>query len=373
MKKYKIPVIPGDGIGPEMIREGKKVINKVGKLKNFKIDWIEYPFGAEYYLKTGKIITNEVLEELKSFKVMYMGALGDPKVKPGILESDLLIKMRYNLNQYINYRPVKLLKGVQSPLKNVTRNDLDIIFIRENIEDFYIGLGDRTTKSNSFKKHIVERENYKAEFDIDLTSDTREVAYNIGFITRENTEKVMEYSFKLAKKLNKKRITCVDKMNVIPDMYGLWRNIARKISKKYPNIELEFNYADAINMKLVQDPGHYDIIVCPNLFGDILTDLGAVLTGGLGLAPSANINPNGTSMFEAVHGSAPDIAGKNIANPCATILAGALMLENLGENDAAKMINKSVQKTIKKGRVLTKDLGGNSSSIEMGDEISKNL
>ncbi|OYT35233.1 MAG: 3-isopropylmalate dehydrogenase [Candidatus Aenigmarchaeota archaeon ex4484_52] len=372
MKTYKIAVIEGDGIGSEIIREGIKVIDAVSQLNDFEIEWIKYPNGAEYYLKTGELISIHTLEEIKSnCDAIYLGALGDPRVEPGILEKGILLKMRFYFDQFINLRPIKLLEGVDCPLKNKGPKDIDFTVVRENTEDFYVGLGNRADIGNTKQELEVIRNLYSVKFKLDIDAKKEKIAYQIGVLSKAGCQRVIKYGFELAKKQGKKRITFVDKANVLSSMYLFWREIVKDVSKNYPDIEYEFNFVDAITMWFVKQPEYYQVVVAPNMFGDIITDLGAMIQGGLGLAPGGNINPNGISMFEPIHGSAPKYKNMNIANPIATIWAGALMLEEIGQKESKDIIVKAIEKLLTEKKIRTKDLGGTNTTSDVGDEIKK--
>jgi len=371
---YNIALIPGDGIGPEIIREGKKIIEAASSKYGLEINWNEFPFGAEHYLRTGELLPDSALREIQDMDAIYLGAVGDPRVKPGILEKEILLKTRFYFDQYINLRPIRLYKGVPCPLKDKNPEDINFYVVRENTEDFYIGIGGRF-KSKSNQDHLeVLRKLYKAKIQVDLNLEQEEeMAYQIGLISRPGAQRVIKYAFELAKKKNLKRVTSVDKANVLTNIYGLWRDIFEEVSNQYPDIETEFNFVDAITMYFIQRPEWYRVVVTPNMFGDIITDLAAMIQGGLGIAAGGNINPEGVSMFEPVHGSAPDIAGKNISNPTATILSGAMMLDHLGEIKVAQAIEDAVEKVLSEGKVRSRDLGGNSSTIEVGNEVVRKL
>ncbi len=380
---YEIPVMPGDGIGPEIVREGKKVLETAADKFDFGIKWKDLPYGAEHYLETDETIPESILEELSNYDVIYMGSVGDPRVEPGVLEKGILLKLRFYFDQYINLRPVKLLPGVECPIKLSDKSDenkdensnlkIDFPIVRENTEDFYVGIGGRASKGKSSKELRVERELYEVKFDLDIDSSSEEIAYQLGVISKEGADRVIEYTFDLAEERGKNMVTGIDKANVLSHIYGMWRERINTISSRYPDIDHEFNYVDAATMWFVKNPEWYQIVVAPNMFGDIVTDLGAMIQGGLGLAPGGNINPNGTSMFEPIHGSAPKYAGKGVANPIATIWAGSMMLEQLGEKEAASAIVDAIASTLDQGKVRTKDLGGNSSTEEMGDAIAEML
>ena len=370
---YRIAVIPGDGIGPEIINEGKKVIEAVSEKENFEIEWIEYPFGADHYLKTGELLNEDALKEMEKMDAIYLGALGDPRIEPGILEKGILLALRFYFDQYVNLRPVKLLEGVECPLKGKKPEDIDFVVVRENTEDFYVGVGNHADVGRSKQELEIIRSLYSVKFGLDIEVDGCEIAYQIGVISRKGAERVIRYAFELAKRRGDSRVTAVDKANVLSHVYNFWRSIVEEVSRDYPDIEHEFNFVDAITMWFVKNPEWYQTIVTPNMFGDIITDLGAMIQGGLGLAPGGNINPDGVSMFEPIHGSAPKYAGKNVANPIATIWAGAMMLDEIGEEKAARDVVKAIEVVLREGKVRTRDLGGNATTSEMGDAIAKKL
>lgn len=368
---YEVPVIPGDGIGPEIIREGKKVLEAAAQKHGFNIKWKQLPYGAEHYLETGETLPEHALEELEKHDAIYMGSVGDPRVEPGVLEKGILLKLRFYFDQYINLRPVKLLPGISCPLKQP--GDIDFTVLRENTEDFYVGVGGRAPKGKTQQELEITRNLYNLKFGLDIESDSEEIAYQLGVITEEGAQRIIDYAFNYAQKNNKKRVTGIDKANVLSDIYGFWREKIKQKSKQHPNIEHEFNYVDAATMWFVKNPEYYEVVVTPNMFGDIVTDLGAMIQGGLGLAPGGNINPTGTSMFEPIHGSAPKHAGKNKVNPIATIWSGALLLEHLGEKQAKNDIIKAIAEVTKQGKTRTYDIGGNSTTKEVGDTIAKKV
>jgi len=370
MAQYKIPVIPGDGVGPEIIREGRKVLEAAGEKFDFDIDWIEYPHGADHYLETGELISEDTLKELSAYKAIYFGSIGDERIKPGILEKGILLNIRFYFDEYVNLRPVKLLEGVWTPLKDKTAKDIDFVVVRENTEDFYIGIGGRAKKGNSKKTLEVARTMYNVKFGLDITSDSEEIGYQLGLISKEGTRRVISYAFEIADNRNK-HLSSVDKANVLSDIYGFWREEFTSIAGKYPNVKTDFNYVDAVTMWFVKNPEFFDVVVSPNMFGDIITDLGAMIQGGLGLAPGGNINPEGTSMFEPIHGSAPKYKGLNKVNPIATIWAGALLLDQIGEKEASAHIVKSIEKNIVNGKVKTYDMGGSNTTSDVGDDIAR--
>ncbi|MGV8077442.1 MAG: isocitrate/isopropylmalate dehydrogenase family protein [Methanosarcina sp.] len=370
MTQYKIPVLPGDGIGPEIIDEGRKVIDAAGERFGFDVEWIEYPHGADHYLETGELISEETLKELSGYPAIYLGSIGDPRIAPGILEKGILLTARFYFDQYVNLRPIKLLEGVWTPLKDKTSKDIDFVVVRENTEDFYIGIGGRAKKGHSKDLLEVKRTLYSAKFGLDIETDSEEIGYQIGLISKEGTKRVIEYAFDLAEK-RKKHVSSVDKANVLSEIYGLWREEFSAVSAKHPSVTTEFNFVDAITMWFVKNPEWFDVVVTPNMFGDIITDLGAMIQGGLGLAPGGNINPKGTSMFEPIHGSAPKYKGLNKVNPIATIWAGAMLIEQLGQKEAADTIVHAIQKNILDSKVKTYDMGGKSSTSDVGDDIAR--
>jgi tartrate dehydrogenase/decarboxylase/D-malate dehydrogenase len=367
---YKIAVIRGDGIGPEITNEGVKVLEAASELENFELQWIEYPHGAEHYLSTGELIGEDTLKELERCDAIYFGCIGDPRVETGVLEQGILLTLRFYLDQYVNLRPVKLLEGVRTPLVGKRPEDIDFNVVRENTEDFYVGIGGRVKGKGKKKEELkIVRNLYSITFGLDIETDADELAYQIGVLTREGCERVMKFAFELASAKGKKKVTSVDKANVLTHGYGFWREVFSEVAREYPAIDTEFNFVDAICMWLVKNPEWYQVVVAPNMFGDIITDLGAMIQGGLGLAPGANMNPDGVSMFEPIHGSAPKYTGKGVSNPIATIWAGAMLLENVGEEKASERVLSAIESVLIDGRVRTYDLGGNSKTSEVGDAI----
>ena len=372
MTQYKIPVLPGDGIGPEVIFEGRKVIDAAGERFGFDIEWIEYPHGADHYLETGELISEGTLKELSCYPAIYLGSIGDPRIAPGILEKGILLTARFYFDQYVNLRPIKLLDGVWTPLKDKTSKDIDFVVVRENTEDFYVGIGGRAKKGESKDVLKVKRTLYSAKFGLDIETDSEEIGYQIGLISKEGTKRVIEYAFSIAEN-RKKHVSSVDKANVLSDIYGLWREEFNTISAKNPSIKTDFNFVDAITMWFVKNPEWFDVVVTPNMFGDIITDLGAIIQGGLGLAPGGNINPKGTSMFEPIHGSAPKYQNQNKVNPIATIWAGSMLIEQLGEKEAADAIVNAIQGNLLESIVKTYDMGGKSSTSDVGSDIARRV
>jgi len=350
MKIYNIAVIEGDGIGKEVIAEGIKVINRVADIDGaFKFKYEYFPWGCDYYLKHGKIMDSNGLNLLSQFDAIYFGAVGLPGVPDHISLWDLLLKIRHGFDQYVNLRPVKLLKGAPCPLKDVSVKDINMIVIRENSEGEYAGEGSWKDKGKP-----------------------DEVVRQTSVFTRKGTERIIRYAFELAKKENK-TLTSISKGNALNYSMVFWDGIFKEVAKDYPNVKTYSYLVDAAAMFFVKQPKRFQIVVTSNLFGDILTDLGAAIAGGMGLAAGANINPERKypSMFEPIHGSAPDIAGKGIANPLAAIWSASQLLDFLGYENWGKKIIDTIETVLCQKKVLTPDLGGNSKTYEVGNEIIK--
>jgi len=320
-KLFNIAVIPGDGTGPEVVREGKKVLSAVAPEFGFKINFEEFDFGGNRYLKTGEVLPDSAADQLKKFDAIFLGAIGHPDVKPGILEKGILLKLRFDLDQYINLRPVKLYPGVETPLKNKGPEDIDYVVVRENTGDVYTGSGGVTMKG---------------------TPD--EVAIQNMIYTRMQVDRCLRYAFEYTRKRNRKKtLALCGKTNVLTYVFDLWERAFHEMGEAdYPDIKREYYHVDATCMWMVKNPEWFDVIVTSNMFGDIITDLGAITQGGMGIAAGGNINPQGVSMFEPIGGSAPKYTGKNVINPLAAICCGAMMLENLGEEKAARAIENAV-------------------------------
>lgn len=343
---YKIALIPGDGVGPEIIREGKKVLSAALKKTDVKYEFVEYDFGGNRFLKTGEVLPDSALDELRQVDAIYLGAVGHPEVKPGILEKELLLRLRFELDQYINLRPVKLYPNVYTPIKDKGPEEIDFVVVRENTEDLYVGIGGFLKKN---------------------TKD--EVAIQEMIYTYKGTSRCIKYAYELAQK-RRKSLTLVDKSNVLTYGHDLWQRVFKEIGQDYSKVKQDHAYVDACCMWMIKNPEWFDVIVTPNMFGDIITDLGAMIQGGLGIAAGGNINPEGVSMFEPIHGSAPKYTGKNCINPLATISAGQMMLEHLGEEKAAKLIEEAIIKTLNSGRI--KDMAAGKmglSTSEVGDLV----
>lgn len=348
---YKIAVIPGDGTGPEVVREGLKVLEAISKLENFKYELINYDFGGERYLKTSETLPVSSIKELKSMSAIFLGAIGHPDVKPGILEQGILLNLRFSLDQYINLRPVKLYDERFCPLKDKKPQDIDFVVVRENSEGLYKGMGEFQNKGK-----------------------TDEVAIQVSYNTRKGVERCLRYAFEYTKKRNKdKKLTLCGKTNVLTYAWDLWQRAFDEVGKDYSDIKTDYAHVDATTMWFVKNPEWFDVIVTDNMFGDIITDLGAMIQGGMGIAAGGNINPEGVSMFEPIGGSAPKYTGQNVINPMAAICAVGMMLENLGEVKAAKRVEDSVVKVVTKNlKSLAAGRMGYSTQ-EVGDLVVKNL
>jgi len=368
MKAYSIAAIPGDGIGPEVIAEGVKVLNAAARLHDFTIEWKQYPFGADHYLATGEVLTEQNLAELARHDAIYFGACGDERVAPGILEKGLVIAIRMYCDQYINVRPIRLLPGIRSPLRDKSAKDIEFVVIRENTEDFYVAAGSRVSAKRQHDSLRVTRKLYTVDFAIDVQHTSESMAYQIGLVTAEGIRRAVSYAFKLAQR-RRRHVTLIDKANVLTDMYSLWREVSREVAAGFPDVSTEYMLVDAAAMWFVRSPEMFDVVAAPNMFGDILTDLGAAIQGGLGTSAGANVNPEGVSMFEPIHGSAPPLKGLQKANPIATIWAGAMMLETIGQPEAAAGVMRAIERNLERGRVRTGDLGGTATTSQVGDDI----
>jgi 3-isopropylmalate dehydrogenase len=349
---YKIAVIPGDGTGPEVVTEGLKVLEAVSEAAGFRYDLTHYDLGGERYLRTGEILADSVVEELRQFDAIYLGAIGHPDVKPGILEKGLLLRLRFELDQYINLRPVKLYPGVETPLKDKGPKEIDFVVVRENTEGQYAGAGGFLRKG---------------------TPD--EVALQSSISTRKGVERCLRYAFQYAMKRNKdKKLTLCGKTNVLTYVFDLWERAFHEVGKSdFPEVTRDYAHVDATVMWMVKNPEWFDVIVTENMFGDIITDLGAMIQGGLGIAAGGNINPEGVSMFEPIGGSAPKYTGQSVVNPLAAISAAAMMLETIGEEDAATRIEKSVM-TVCSSHIKSLAAGKMGfNTQEVGDLVVKNL
>jgi 3-isopropylmalate dehydrogenase len=349
---YKIAVMPGDGTGPEVVKEGLKVLETVAKKIGFKYETENFDFGGERYMRTGETLPDSAIEELRKKDAIFLGAIGHPDVKPGILEKGILLKARFALDQYINLRPVKLYPGVEGPLKDKGPEHIDFVVIRENSGGIYTGIGGASMVGTEY-----------------------EIATQVMTYSRPIVDRAVRYAYEYARKRNKKKLcTLVHKCNVLTHVGDLWVRSHKEIGDaEFKDIKQDYNHVDACTMWMVKSPEFYDVIVTSNLFGDIITDLGAMIQGGMGIAAGGNINPEGVSMFEPIGGSAPKYTGKNIINPLAAICSVGMMLDTLGESKAAQMIETAVMKvTAEKLKSLSAGKMGYSTT-EVGDLVCKLL
>jgi 3-isopropylmalate dehydrogenase len=350
-KNYRIAVLPGDGTGPEVIREALKALNAVAEKEAFKVEEVHYDLGGERYLRTGEILPESVLEELRTFDAILLGAIGHPDVKPGILEKGLLLELRFQLDQYINLRPVILYPGVDTPLKDKGPADINFVVVRENTEGLYAGSGGILRKGT-----------------------LHEVAVQESINTRMGVERCLRFAFDYCRRRNqRKKLTLCGKTNVLTYAFDLWQRVFNLIAEEYTDITTDYAHVDATCMWMVKNPEWFDVIVTDNMFGDIITDLGAMIQGGMGIAAGGNINPEGVSMFEPIGGSAPKYTGKNIINPMAAIGAAQMMLEHLGEVSAAGRMEAAIRKVVVEDlKSLSAGHMGYSTS-EVGDLVADHI
>ena len=352
MNIYKIAVIAGDGIGPEVIREGVRVLEEAARLDGgFRFEFTHFPWGCDYYKQTGRMMPEDGIEILSKFDAIFLGAVGAPGVPDHISLWDLLLIIRKKFDQYINLRPVKLLKGAPCPLKDATPEDIDMIFVRENTEGEYAGSGSWLFKGKP-----------------------NEVVIQDGVFSRVGCERVIRYAYELARKEGKS-LTSISKGNALNYSMVFWDQIFKEVGLEFPDVPTHSYLVDAASMFMVKDPKRFEVVVTSNLFGDILTDLGAAIAGGMGLAAGANLNPERKfpSMFEPIHGSAPDIAGKQIANPLATVWSASQMLDFFGHADWGKKLIDAIEEVLVEKQVLTPDLGGSATTGQVADEILRKL
>ncbi len=317
---YKIAVIPGDGTGPEQVEAGLKVLEAAQDRFGFKLEVTSYDLGGERYLRTGEVLPDSVLREIKKFDAIFLGAIGHPDVRPGILETGLLLRLRFELDLYINLRPVKLFPGVHTPIKDKGPEDIDFVVVRENTEGLYAGTG-------GFLRRGTDQE----------------VAVQESVNTRYGVERCLKYAFDYCRaKRKRKKLTLCGKTNVLTYAFDLWERVFNEIGPTYPEVERDYAHVDAICMWMIKNPEWFDVIVTDNMFGDIITDLGAMIQGGMGIAAGGNLHPGRVSMFEPIGGSAPKYTGKGIINPLASICAGAMMLDYLGQSEAAEAVEQAV-------------------------------
>ena len=352
MKTYKIAVIPGDGIGQEVIDEGVKLLSHIAKLDGgFDFEFTYFPWGCTYYLEHGKMMDEDGIETLSQFDAIYLGAVGMPGVPDHISLRDLLLNIRHSFDQYVNLRPVKLLRGAPCPLKDVDPKDIDMIFVRENTEGEYAGSGAWLYKDQP-----------------------NEVVIQDGVFSRHGCERVIRYAYELAREKGMS-LTSISKANALNYSMVFWDQIFEEVGRDYPDVETHSYLVDAASMFMVKDPGRYGVIVTSNLFGDILTDLGAAIAGGMGLAAGANLNPEKKfpSMFEPIHGSAPDIAGQGIANPLASVWSVSQMLDFFGYPEWGKKVIDVIEELLVEGKTLTPDLGGTATTSEVGAAVIEKI
>lgn len=352
MKTYKIAVLPGDGTGPEVVREGIKVLKAAADSRDFSLDFTDFDFGGDRYLKTGEVLPETAVDDLKKFDAIYLGAIGHPGVKPGILEKGILLKLRFELDQYINLRPVKLYPGVYTPLKDKGPEEIDYVVVRENSGGIYTGTGGFSMKETP-----------------------QEVAVQSMVYSRYQVERCLTYAYEYTKRRNKRNtLALCGKTNVLTYVYDLWERAFNEIGEKqFPDIRRDYYHVDATCMWMVKNPEWFDVIVTGNMFGDIITDLGAITQGGMGIAAGGNINPEGVSMFEPIGGSAPKYTGKNVINPLAAIAAASMMMDTLGETETAEKIEQAIM-NVTANKI--KDLGAGKmgyTTSEVGDLVAQAL
>ena len=351
-KAYRIAVIAGDGIGQEVIPEGVAILKLAAQHGGFGFEFTDFPWGCEFYERTGRMMDANWLEQLRPFDAIYFGAVGAPKVPDHLSARDLLLPLRQRLLQYVNLRPMRLLPGITSPLSGRTAADIDMVCVRENSEGEYCGLGGRVHAG---------------------TPD--ELAEQTSVFTRRGIERLVRYGFELARTRPRKLLASATKSNALQHALVLWDEVVEEVAKDYPDVTWRRYYVDALAARMITHPQTVDVIVASNMFGDILTDIGAAISGSMGVAPSGNINPERTlpSMFEPIHGSAPDIAGKGLSNPIGAVWAGAMMLEHLGEANAAAQIMRAIESVLSDDKIRTPDLGGRASTQEMAAAIGAAL
>jgi len=345
----RIAVIPGDGIGVEVTREATRVLETVTRLSGADLHQDLFDYGAERYLRTGETLPPGALASLRQYDAILLGALGDPRIPDMKHAADILLGLRFGLDLYVNYRPVRLLDEKLCPLKGLKVADVDFVVFRENTEGLYVGMG------GNFKKGTAD-----------------EIAIQEDVNTRKGVERIIRHAFEFARAHSKTRVVMSDKSNVLTYGHDLWQRVFRLVASEHPAIEARHLYVDALAMQMIKDPSQFQVIVTCNLFGDILTDLGAQLQGGMGLAASGNIHPGGASLFEPVHGSAPKYAGQNVANPLGAILTASLLLEHLDLREESALVEKAVVACIRSDRT-TRDLGGRLTTREVGDAVCQEI
>lgn len=349
MPNKRVAIVPGDGIGVDVTAEAVKVIDACCGKTGRKVDMVHYDYGADKYLKTGISMPPGGYEDLASYDAIFMGAFGDPRVPDMKHAADILLGTRFKLDLFVNYRPVKLFDERLCPLKGVKEGEIDMAIFRENTEGLYVQMG------GNFKKNSAD-----------------EIAIQEDINTRKGVQRIIEYAFEFAVRNGRKKVLMSDKSNVLTYGHDLWRRVFAEVGTNYPQIEQSAMYVDALCMQMVKNPRNFDVIVTCNMFGDIITDLGAQLQGGLGMAASANIHPGGAAMFEPVHGSAPQYAGKDVANPFGAILTAGLMFEHMKMQDEAQMIERAVIKAIRENQT-TRDTGGPLGTRATGDFVASTI
>ncbi len=345
---YKVAVIPGDGTGPEVVAEGLKALERIASIYSLEFEFREFDYGGDRYLRTGETIPDSDIDVLRDYNAIYLGAIGHPDVKPGILEKGILLNLRFSLDQYINLRPVKLYPNVETPLANKKPEDIDFVVVRENTEGLYAGIGGFLKKGTPDEVAIQEMIN-----------------------TRKGVERCIRYAFEFTKKRNKNnKLTLCAKTNVLTYAHDLWDRVFHEVASEYPDIQADYAHVDAITMWMVKNPEWFDVIVTTNMFGDIITDLGAMVQGGMGIAAGGNINPEGVSMFEPIGGSAPKYTGKNKINPLAAISAAQMMLDILGEEEASSSLEKAIIAALGEMKGMSAGSMGFTTS-EVGDLVAQ--
>lgn len=352
MKTYNIGMLPGDGIGPEVVAEGTKVLKTLMKEEGFDCNFVDYPYSGEYYLKTKELVPESVIDEWRSLDAVFMGAIGHPDVEPGLVERSVILGLRFGLDLYINLRPIKLYSANLCPIKDKGPEDVDFTVIRENTEGLYAQIGGILKQG---------------------TPD--EVSTVTGVYTRKGVERAIRYAFKTAQERavgrdRPPKVTMVDKANAIRP-HDLWTRTFAEVGEEFPDVEQDHAYVDACCMWMIKNPDWFDVIVTTNLFGDIITDLGAMIQGGMGIAASGNLNPGKTSMFEPIHGSAPKYAGQNVACPLGAIMAVSMMLDYLGEKTSGERIESAVAHLLSTGKIPSADARSGLSTTQIGDMVNE--
>ena len=352
MRTHKIAAIPGDGIGPEVLDAGLSILEAIEKAEGFQLNTIHFPWGSQFYREHGRMVKEGGIESLRAFDAIYFGAVGSKDVPDHVTVWDLILPIRQKFDQYVNLRPMRLLPGLKSPLAGRLPADIDMVCVRENTEGEYSGVGG-----------FVHR------------GRPGELANEVAIFTRGGVERVVRFAFELARTRPRKLLASATKSNALRHSMVLWDEVVEEVAARFPDVTLRKYHVDALAARMVTQPDSLDVIVASNLFGDILTDLGAAISGSLGTAPSGNLDPtrNHPSMFEPIHGSAPDIAGRGVANPIGAVWAGAMMLEHLGEKPAAARIMRAIEKVTLEGKVRTPDLGGSATTADMTKALLDSL